>query len=79
MKGQVMCVNPKTEMLPHNSRVEVYLRNLTARAVKVPVKTTLGEVSACNVVPPIWGQSQKQSLKTKTNLGLKRCKICLNN
>ena len=55
MKGQVMCVNSKTQMLPHNPRVEVYLRNLTARAVKVPAKTTLGEVSACNVVPPIWG------------------------
>ena len=53
MKGQVMCVNSKTEMLPHNCRVEVQLRNLTARSVRVPAKTTLGEVSACNVVPPI--------------------------
>ena len=56
-----MCVNSKTEMLPHNSRVEVQLRNLIARSVRIPAKTTLGEVSACNVVPPIWGPELEPS------------------
>ena len=56
-----MCVNSKTEMLPHNCRVEVQLRNLTARSVRIPAKTTLGEVSACNVVPPIWGPEPEPS------------------
>ena len=55
IKGQVMSVSSKSEMLPHNSRVKFLLKNLTAKSVKVPAKTTLGEVSACNVVPPIWG------------------------
>ena len=65
MKGQVMCVNSKSEMLPHNSRVEVCLRNLTARAVKVPAKTTLGEVSVCNAVPPIWEPKPEQVSEDK--------------
>ena len=65
MKGQVMCVNSKTEMLPHNCRVEVQLRNLTARSVRIPAKTTLGEVSACNVVPPIWGPEPEPSSEDK--------------
>ena len=65
MKGQVMCVNSKTEMLPHNSRVEVHLRNLTARSVRVPAKTILGEVSACNVIPPIWGPEPEPSSEDK--------------
>ena len=54
MKGQVMSVNTKSDLLPDNSKVKVLLRNLTTKAVKVPVKTTIGEVSPCNVVPPIW-------------------------
>ena len=65
MKGQVMCVNSKTEMLPHNCRVEVQLRNLTARSVRIPAKATLGEVSACNVVPPIWGPEPEPSFEDK--------------
>ena len=55
MKGQVMSVNSKSDLLPHNSRVKVLLRNLTAQLVKILAKTTIGEVSPCNVVPPIWG------------------------
>ena len=55
MKGQVMTVSAKAELLPHNSRVRVFVRNLSSKAVKIPAKTTLGEISACNVVPPIWG------------------------
>ena len=54
MKGQVMSVNTKSDLLPHNPRVKVLLRNLTAQAVKVPAKTTIAEVTPCNVVPPIW-------------------------
>ena len=54
MRGQVMSVNTKSDLLPHNSKVKVLLRNLTAQTVKVPAKTTIGEVSPCNVVPPIW-------------------------
>ena len=54
MKGQVMCANSKSQLLPHNSRVRVMLRNLSSRAVRLPAKSTIGEVSPCNVVPPIW-------------------------
>ena len=54
MKGQVMCANSKSQLLPHNPRVRVMLRNLSSRAVRLPAKSTIGEVSPCNVVPPIW-------------------------
>ena len=54
MKGQVMSVNTKSDLLPHNPRVKVLLRNLTTLPVKVPAKTTIAEVTPCNVVPPIW-------------------------
>ena len=53
MQGQVMSVNTKTD-LPHNSKVKVFLRNLSSKAVKIPAKTAIGEVSPCNVVPAIW-------------------------
>ena len=66
MKGQVMSVSSKSELLPHNSRVKVMLRNLSAKSVKVPAKTTLGEVSACNVVPPIWGP-EPEAVPEKTD------------
>ena len=56
MQGQVMSVNTKTDLIPHNSRVKVLLRNLTPRAVRVPAKATIGQVTPCNVVPPIWGK-----------------------
>ena len=49
-----MSVNTKSDLLPHNSRVKVLLRNLSGKTVKMPAKTTIGEVSPCNVVPPIW-------------------------
>ena len=49
-----MCVNSKSDLLPHNSRVKVMLRNLSGKTVKMPAKTTIGEVSPCNVVPLIW-------------------------
>ena len=49
-----MCVNSKSDLLPHNSRVKVMLKNLSGKTVKMPAKTTIGEVSPCNVVPPIW-------------------------
>ena len=54
LKGQVMSVSSKSELLPHNPRVKVWVRNLTARTLKVPAKSVVGEVSPCNVVPPIW-------------------------
>ena len=54
MQGQVMSVNTKTDLLLHNSKVKVFLRNLSSKAVKIPAKTTIGEVSPCNVVPSIW-------------------------
>ena len=54
MKGQVMCANSKSQLLPHNPRVTVMLRNLSSKEVRLPAKTTIGEVSPCNVVPPIW-------------------------
>ena len=54
MRGQVMSVNTKSEMMPHNTRVKVLLRNLSAKTIKMPAKTTIGEVTPCNVVPPIW-------------------------
>ena len=49
-----MSVNTKSEMLSHNTRVKVVLRNVSAKTVRVPARTTIGEVSLCNVVPPIW-------------------------
>ena len=54
MKGQVMYANSKSQLLPHNPRVRVMLRNLSSKAVRLPAKSTIGEVSPCNVVPPIW-------------------------
>ena len=54
MRGQVMSVNTKSEMMPHNTRVKVLLRNLSAKTIKMPAKTTIGGVAPCNVVPPIW-------------------------
>ena len=33
MRGQVMSVNTKSEMMPHNTRVKVLLRNLSAKAI----------------------------------------------
>ena len=51
--GQVMSVNTKSELMPHNSRVKVMLRNLSARPIKMTAKAVAGEVSPCNVVPPI--------------------------
>ena len=54
LKGQVMSVSSKSELLPHNPRVKVMVRNLTARTLKVPAKAVVGEVTPCNVVPPIW-------------------------
>ena len=53
LKGQVMSVSSKFELLPHNPRVKVCVRNLTARTLKIPAKYVVGEVSPCNVVPPI--------------------------
>ena len=53
LKCQVMSVSSKSELLPHNPRVKVWVRNLTARTLKVPAKSVVGEVSPCNVVPPI--------------------------
>ena len=49
-----MSVSSKSELLPHNPRVKVMVRNLTARTLKVPAKAVVGEVTPCNVVPPIW-------------------------
>ena len=54
MKGQVMSVNTKSDLLPHSSRVKVLLRNLSGQPVKVPAKTTIAEVTPCNVIPLIW-------------------------
>ena len=54
MKGQVICVNSKSNLFSHNSRVKVMLRNLSGKTVKMPAKSIIGEVSPCNVVPPIW-------------------------
>ena len=65
MKGQVMSVSSKSELLPHNSRVKVFLKNLSAKSVKIPAKTTLGEISACNVVPPIWGPEPEAAPEAK--------------
>ena len=45
LKGQVMSTNTKSELLPHNSRVKVMVRNLSAKSVKVPAKTVLGNIS----------------------------------
>ena len=42
MKGQVMRVSSKSELLPHNSRVQVHLKNLSARSVKVPSQNHSG-------------------------------------
>ena len=47
---KVMSVNIKADLLPHNSKVKILLRNVSTRAVKVPAKTTIGEVSPCNVI-----------------------------
>ena len=54
MNGQVMSTNSKSELMPHNQRVKVMLKNLSSKAVRMPAKTVIGEVSPCNVVPPIW-------------------------
>ena len=54
MQGQVMSANSKSELMPHNSRVKVMLRNLSAKPVRMPAKAVIGEVSPCNVIPPIW-------------------------
>ena len=54
IKGHVMCANLKSQFLTHNPRIRVMLRNLSSRAVRLPAKSTIGEVSPCNVVPPIW-------------------------
>ena len=54
MQGQVMSTNSKSELMPHNPRVRVMLRNLSARPVRMPAKAVIGEVSPCNVIPPIW-------------------------
>ena len=53
LKGQVMSTNTKSELLPHNSRVKVMVKNLSAKSVKMPARTVLGDISPCNVVPPI--------------------------
>ena len=54
MKGQVMCANSKSPLLPDNPRVRVMLRTLYSRAVRLPAKSTIGKVSPYNVVHPIW-------------------------
>ena len=54
MQGQVMSTNSKSELMPHNPRVRVMLRNLSARPVRMPAKAVIGEDSPCNVIPPIW-------------------------
>ena len=54
MNGQVMSTNSKSELMPHNTRVNVMLKNLSSKAVRMPAKTVIGEVSPCNVVPSIW-------------------------
>ena len=53
VNGQVMSTNSKSELMPHNTRVKVMLKNLSSKAVRIPAKTVIGEVSPCNVVPPI--------------------------
>ena len=63
MKGQVMSINTKSDLYPHNSRVKVPLRNLTTQAVKVHAKTTIAEVTPCNVVPPIWKPEEEATSK----------------
>ena len=37
------------------------LRNLSGKTVKMPAKTIIGEVSPCNVVPPIWKPESSDS------------------
>ena len=59
-----MSVNTKTDLLPHSSKVKVLLRNLTSKTVKIPAKTTIGEVTPCNVVPPIWNSTESPEEKT---------------
>ena len=38
-----------------SSKVSVFLKNETAHEVQIPAKMILGEISACNVVSPIFG------------------------
>ena len=63
LQGQVMSVNTKSELLPHSSKAKVLLRNLTSKSIKIPAKTTIGEVTPCNVVPPIWNTEDTSTKK----------------
>ena len=41
MKGQVMCATFKSQLLPHNPRVSMMLRNLSSKAVRLPLVKSL--------------------------------------
>ena len=43
----------KSDLLPHNPRVKVPLKNLEKQSVEFLAKTTLDEVSPCNLLPDI--------------------------
>ena len=59
LQGQVMSVNTKSELLPHSSKA----RNLTSKSIRIPTKTTIGEVTPCNLVPPIWNTEDTSTKK----------------
>ena len=61
MQDQVMSVSTNVYLLPHSSRVKVFLRNFSSRAVKIPAKTTIGNVSPCNVISDIWKPEERST------------------
>ena len=69
MQGQVKSMNTKTDLLPHSSKVKVLLRNLTSKSIKIPAKATIGNVTPCNVVPPIWNAEESPAKQTEDTWG----------
>ena len=69
VQGQVMSMNTKSDLLPHSSKVKVLLRNLTSKSIKIPAETTLGQVTPCNVVPPIWNSEGSPEESTEDTWG----------
>ena len=71
MQGQVMGMNTRTDLLPHSSKVKFLLRNLISKSIKILAKTTIGKVTACNMLALIWNSEESPAEQTEDTWGPK--------
>ena len=50
---QVMTTSTYTELRPDSSKVTICVRNLSAKPMTIPAKTSIESVSTANIIPPM--------------------------